>query len=257
MKHPTLSIITVCFNAESTLHDCIQSIAQDKTPEVEYFIIDGASTDSTLLIARQYANVVDTLISEPDKGIFDAMNKGLALAKGEFVAFLNADDLYLPRTISIVLDAIREDINHVDVLYGDWIAVSGHGTENPHKADHRLRWRYMLCHQAVIARRSIFPSPKGFDLRYKLCADFNLILLWQAKGFRFKRIPNQLVRFSETGASSKFVYRAAREIFTISILRGRFPWKFIFLIRCIAFISRYALMTLLQQLKPIPNKKKL
>lgn len=251
---PILSVITVCFNAESTIQACIESVANDKSADVEYLIIDGVSTDSTLLIARQYPNVVDTLISEADKGIFDAMNKGLALARGKFVAFLNADDEYLPRTISIVLDAIRADKNNVDVFCGDWIAISAQGTEIPHKADHRLRWRYMLCHQAVFARRSIFPSPKGFDSRYKLCADFDLILLWQAKGFRFERIPNQLVRFSETGASSKLVYRAAREIFIISILRGRFPWKFIFLSRCIAFISRYALTTLLQQPKPIPGK---
>ena len=167
-------------------------------------IIDGASTDSTLSIAREYPNVVDNLISEPDNGIFDAMNKGLVLAKGKFVAFLNADDRYLPTTISSSLDAIREDKDNVDVLYGDWIAVSARGTDTPHKADHRLRWRYILCHQAVIAKRSIFPSPDGFDLRYKLCADFNLILFWQAESACFKRIPNQLVRFSEVGASSKF-----------------------------------------------------
>jgi glycosyltransferase involved in cell wall biosynthesis len=132
------------------------------------------------------------------------MNKGLVLAKGKFVAFLNADDRYLPTTISSSLDAIREDKDNVDVLYGDWIAVSARGTDTPHKADHRLRWRYILCHQAVIAKRSIFPSPDGFDLRYKLCADFNLILFWQAESACFKRIPNQLVRFSEVGASSKF-----------------------------------------------------
>ena len=253
---PLLSVITVCFNTESTIRNCIDSVACGKTPEVEYLIIDGASTDSTLSIAREFSASIDSLVSEPDKGIYDAMNKGLALAKGEFVAFLNADDVYLSKTISIVLNAIREDKNNVDIFYGDWIAVNAQGADISHNADHRLRSRYMLCHQAVIARRSIFPSPKGFDLRYKLCADFNLILLWQAEGLCFKRIPNQLVRFSEVGASSKLVYSAAWEIFTITILRARFPWKFIFIIRGMAFIARYALIDLLKYSKPVNAKKK-
>ena len=252
---PHLTIITVCFNAESTIRNCIESVASGKTPDIEYLIIDGASTDFTLSIAREYPNVVDNLISEPDNGIFDAMNKGLVLAKGKFVAFLNADDRYLPKTISIFLDAIHEDKNNVDVFYGDWIGVNARGEEILREADHRLRWRYMLCHQAMIARRSIFPSPEGFDLRYKLCGDFNLILLWQAEEFLFKRIPSQLVRFGETGASSKFVYRATREILTITILRARFPWKFIFLICGMAFIARYSLKNLLQQLKLVDAKK--
>jgi glycosyltransferase involved in cell wall biosynthesis len=246
---PLLTIITVCYNAESTIRDCIQSVAYGKTAEVEYLIIDGASTDSTLSIAREYPNVVDNLISEPDNGIFDAMNKGLVLAKGKFVAFLNADDRYLSKTISIFLDAIHEDINNVDVFYGDWIGVNDRGEEIMREADHRLRWRYKLCHQAMIARRSIFPSPEGFDLRYRLTADFNLILLWQAEGLRFKRIPSKLVRFSEVGASSKFDYRSAWDIFTITILRVRFPWKSIFLIRSISFFARYTLTSLFQQPK--------
>jgi glycosyltransferase involved in cell wall biosynthesis len=235
---PLLTVITVCFNTESTIRNCIESVACGKTADVEYLIIDGASTDSTLTIARQYSGAIDFLVSEPDNGIFDAMNKGLALAKGEFVAFLNADDLYLPTTISIVLDAIRKDKNNVDVFYGDWIGVNGRGEEILRKAEHRLRSRYMLCHQAMIARRSIFPSPNGFNCRYQFCADFDLILWWQAKRFRFKRIPNQLVRFSEVGASSRYYMKSSLESMLIVIFRGRSPWNLLLLIRGLAFLIK-------------------
>lgn len=238
---PILTIITVCFNAEFTIRNCIESVANGKTPEVEYLIIDGASTDSTILIARQYPKVIDTLISEPDNGIFYAMNKGLALAKGDFVAFLNADDLYLPKAISIVLNAIDKDKHYVDIFYGDWIGVNGRGEEVFRKSDHRLKSRYMLCHQAMIARRSIFPSPNGFNCRYQFCADFDLILWWQAKRFRFKRLPNQLVRFSEVGASSRYYIKSTLESMSIVILRGRSPWNIFLLIRGLAFLIKTAI----------------
>lgn len=235
---PLLSVITVCFNAESTLRDCIQSIAQGKAPEVEYLIIDGASTDGTLSIIRQYPQVIDALISEADEGIFDAMNKGLSRAGGDFVAFLNADDVYLPGAIPAILDAIRGEGNAVDVLYGDWIGVDASGEEHARQADHRLRWRYSLCHQAVIARRAIFPTPRGFDLRYRLCADFDLILRWQSAGVSFKRLAQPLVRFSEIGSSAKFIRRSALESMAIALHRGHSPWVLVFSARIILYFAR-------------------
>lgn len=247
MTKPIFSIITVCFNAESTLRDCIQSIAQDKTPEVEYIIIDGASTDGTLDIIRQYSNLIDLLISEPDGGIFDAMNKGLLLAAGDFVAFLNADDIYLPGAIPSILKALHKDGTKVDVLYGDWIGVDANGVTHARQADHRLRWRYTLCHQAVVARRIIFPSPEGFNLRYRLCADFDLLLRWQSEGFRFKRLEQPIVRFSEMGASNKFIRRSAWESISISLGRAKTPWALIFSVRVAAYCVRTIFVTWLRQ----------
>ncbi len=240
---PLLSVITVCFNAESTLRDCIQSVAQDKTKEVEYLIIDGASTDGTLNIIRQYPHVVDSLISEADGGIFDAMNKGLLKSCGDFVAFLNADDIYLPGAIPALLEAIREEANPVDVLYGDWVGVDASGKARARRADHRLRWRYSLCHQAIVARRAIFPTPQGFDLRYRFCADFDLILRWQSERARFKRLAQSIVRFSEIGASAKFIRQSATESIVISLRRSRSPWALVFSARLILYSMRIILST--------------
>ena len=231
MTNPILSIITVCFNAASTIHTCIQSVAKDKSPEIEYLIIDGASTDGTVDIVRKYPNIVDTLISERDGGIYDAMNKGVSKAAGEYVMFLNADDMYLPGAIQSVLDVLRKYPDSIDVLYGDWIGVDIKGVNHERRANHLLTWRYALCHQAVVARRAIFPEPHAFDLRYRICADFDLILRWQAEGFRFKRHPVQLVRFSEAGASAQFIRRSAWESIVVAIRRARTPWVPVFITR--------------------------
>ncbi len=253
MTHPTLSIITVCFNAESTLRDCIQSIAQGKTPDVEYLVIDGASTDGTLDIVRQYPELVDKLISEPDGGIFDAMNKGLSNAAGDYVAFLNADDIYLPGAIPVILDAICSARNEVDVIYGDWIGVDASGAEHARRADHRLRWRYSLCHQAVVARRAIFPAPLGFNQRYRLCADFDLILRWQAEGARFKRLALPIVRFSEIGSSAKFIRRSAWESIVIALRRAQFPWAMAFSARVALYVARATLFAWVRRSPRLPS----
>lgn len=242
-----LSVVTVCFNAESTLRDCIESVAQHKTSDVEYLVIDGASTDKTLDIVRQYPELVDKLISEPDGGIFDAMNKGLANAVGDYVAFLNADDIYLPGAIPAMLDAIRGARNEVDVIYGDWIGVDASGSEHARRADHRLRWRYSLCHQAIAARRAIFPAPLGFNLRYRLCADFDLLLRWQAEGARFKRIAQPIVRFSEMGSSAKFIRRSAWESIFIALSRAQSPWVLIFAVRVALYVVRVSLSSLIHR----------
>lgn len=235
---PLLSIITVCFNAEATIGDCIQSVEQGKTPEVEYLMIDGASTDGTLDIVRQHPEVIDALISEADDGIFDAMNKGLLMANGDFVAFLNADDTYLPSTIPLILETIRRAGNVVDVFYGDWIGIDATGASRHRQSDHLLRWRYSLCHQAVVARRTIFPVPRGFDLQYRFCADFDLIMRWRSEGVAFKRLAQPLVHFSETGSSAKFMRRSAWESIVIALHRGHSPWAAVFSMRVMLYLAR-------------------
>lgn len=243
MVKPALSIITVCFNVELTLRECLHSIVREKTSDIEYLVIDGASTDGTLAIVREYQEFIDLFVSEPDGGIFEAMNKGLLEASGEFVAFLNADDVYLPGAIAAILDAIYKGRAEVDVFYGDWIAVDANGVVHARRADHRLRYRYSLCHQAIAARRAIFPSPQGFDLRYRLCADFDLISRWQSEGARFRRLSQPLVRFSEAGASAKFIHKSAWESIIIALSRAQSPWVLVFAARIALYVARVNLIS--------------
>jgi len=246
MINPLLSIITVCFNSEVTLCETIQSVKHSKSPNVEYIIVDGASTDSTHSIICKHMECIDILISEPDEGIFYAMNKGLSAASGEFVAFLNSDDVYLPGAIEAILTAISCKGSDVDVFYGDWIAVRLNGSICYRHASQNVRFKYSLCHQSIAMKRSIFPSPLGFDQKFRLCSDFDLILRIQQYAARFEHLSLPLVRFSESGASSRYLRKSAYESIVIVMRRGRFPWSFLFASRVFAFAFRETLLSLIR-----------
>ncbi|WP_266368070.1 glycosyltransferase family 2 protein [Tellurirhabdus rosea] len=167
---PRLSIITVTYNAERFLERTIQSIlACGPQPELEYLVIDGGSGDGTLEIVKNHKSHISRWISEPDRGLYDAMNKGLAMASGDFVWFLNAgDEVYDATVIPALLHAI--DTQQADVYYSDALFVEDGGRVvglrskvTPHTLPRHLTWRDMalgmkVCHQAFIARRSIAPT---------------------------------------------------------------------------------------------------
>ncbi|GAB3890351.1 glycosyltransferase family 2 protein [Larkinella knui] len=166
---PILSIITVTYNAERFLERTIQSlIANQPGSAVEYLIIDGNSKDRTLDIVRNYEKHVSRWISEPDRGLYDAMNKGQQLATGDYVWFMNAgDEIYDAAVLSKLLDQMQN--NPADVYYSDALFVDDTGKAlglrsqiTPHTLPHHLIWRDMamgmkVCHQAFIARRSLAP----------------------------------------------------------------------------------------------------
>lgn len=162
-----LSIITITYNAEQFLERTIQSILAQTDQNFEYIIIDGKSKDGTLAIAEKYKNRVNKLISEPDKGLYDAMNKGLKTATGDFVWFMNAgDEINDNQAVANIYKAISEK---TDVLYGDTYFVDNDGNIEgfrseitPHRLPKNLKWQDMklgmlVCHQAFIARKSIAP----------------------------------------------------------------------------------------------------
>ena len=165
-----LSIITITYNAEQFLERTIQSILAQTDQDFEYIIVDGKSKDGTLLIASTYKNRVNQLISEPDKGLYDAMNKGLKLAKGDFVWFMNAgDEINDKETVSRIVNVARESLPVPDVLYGDTFFVNNEGEIQglrseitPHRLPKNLKWQDMklgmlVCHQSFIVRKSIAP----------------------------------------------------------------------------------------------------
>jgi len=166
---PLLTVITVTYQAERFLERTIRSlIAAGPQPEVEYLIIDGGSRDGTLDIIRRYEAHISGWISEPDRGLYDAMNKGLQRATGEFVWFLNAgDEAYDSTTLPSLLNALSTE--KADVYYSDALFVDDTGQHiglrsavTPHRLPRNLRWQDMalgmkVCHQAFIARRRIAP----------------------------------------------------------------------------------------------------
>lgn len=173
---PRISIITICYNAASTITRTLRSVSAQTYPNIQYLIIDGASKDNTLELVRELAPEAE-IYSERDKGIYDAMNKGLDRATGDYVWYVNAGDaLASPTTAEDLVRATCTGDSLPDVLYGDTrlINVEDHDLglrrlRPPHQLDWRsFRSGMLVCHQAFVAKRSISPH---YDLSYRFSAD--------------------------------------------------------------------------------------
>jgi glycosyltransferase involved in cell wall biosynthesis len=183
MSSPKISIITITYNAEKHLERTLKSVILQTYAHKEYIVIDGNSTDSTLAIIKRNAHYIDYWISEPDKGLYDAMNKGLAQATGDYVIFMNAGDTFFEDT---TLEKVFASDTDADVYYGDAMIVEESSLKplglrsqiTPHKLPQNLSWRdlrkgLVVCHQAFIAKRSLCPP---YDLAYTLSADIDWVI---------------------------------------------------------------------------------
>lgn len=173
---PLVSIITVVYNAGELVAPTIEAVAGLDYPAIEHIVVDGASTDGTLGVIGRYRGKIARLLSEPDHGIYDAMNKGIALATGEYLWFLNAGDT--PATANALNGLLRGE-DKPDYIFGDTRLIEDDGTlRKLVRAPARLDWRAMthgmqVSHQSFIARRAIAPM---YDLRYRYIADQKWII---------------------------------------------------------------------------------
>lgn len=173
---PHISIITICYNAASTITRTLRSVSAQTYPNIQYLIIDGASKDNTLELVRELAPEAE-IYSERDKGIYDAMNKGLDRATGDYVWYVNAGDaLASPTTVEDLVRATCTGDSLPDVLYGDTRLIDSEDHDlglRRLRPPHQLNWRsfrsgMLVCHQAFVAKRSISPH---YDLSYRFSAD--------------------------------------------------------------------------------------
>lgn len=205
-----VTTITVTFNSARTIVETLKSVARQTHRDIEHIVIDGGSTDGTLdLIAKHGAHVA-TVISEPDKGIYDAMNKGLQLANGTLVGFLNSDDTYASDDVVEIIARAALD-RKVDAIYGDLMYVDPArrqpivrywraGDFSPTK----LRFGWMPPHPTLYVRRDVVKGLGAFDSNLKIAADYDFILkLFGGKGLRVAYIPQVLVKMRIGGASNK------------------------------------------------------
>jgi len=182
-----VSIITATYNSVESLEDCIKSVVTQTHENIEYIIIDNCSTDSTLDIAKSYSENINRIISEPDKGIFDALNKGIQIASGEIIGFLHADDFYADNTIiEKVVQKISQ--NDSDSLYGDLQYVAKRNTQkvirNWVAGDYKpkkLLNGWMPPHPTFFVRRNCYQKYGLFNLDYKIAADYELMLRFLGK----------------------------------------------------------------------------
>ena len=200
MKKPLISIITISLNAEKYIEQTIQSVLNQTYRNIEYIIIDGGSTDKTVQIINTYRGRIDHFISEKDDGIADAMNKGVALAKGDYVIFIHADDYF--KNHSSLEDALEYLDGTVDILacniqYGKDLKVikpRGFNFWFNFKGPH---------HQGIICRNSLIKKYNCFDTNFKICMDYALFMKAYRDGAKYVKAPVILSVMRDTGISSR------------------------------------------------------
>ncbi len=207
-KTPKVSIITVCFNSAKTIERTILSVQNQTYKNIEYIIVDGKSNDSTLQIINKF-NFIDKFISEEDVGIYDAMNKGILLASGEIIAFLNADDFY--KRSDIVEKVVKKLIaDKLDIIYGD---VDFFRPCNINKITRRysskifspkkLSYGLMPAHPSLFVRKKIYMKIGNFDATFKIAGDFDFIArAFKIEKLRYLYIPEVFVSMQTGGIST-------------------------------------------------------
>ena len=216
---PRISIITVVRNGVDTLESCIRSVICQAYENIELIVIDGGSTDGTLDILKHYDDKIAFWTSEPDRGIYDAMNKGTRHATGDRILFLGCDD-----TLSADLRAVVPLMTRVNIIYyGDAYWTGRRRLYDGHFSTAKLA-RTNICHQAIFYPRAVFEK-YAFNLRYSLQADWELNMrCFSDPAFRFQYIPVQVAVYNDLQGLSSVTRDLALEQDYITLMWRHFPW---------------------------------
>lgn len=212
-----VSIITVVYNNKKTIKDAIESVLNQTYKNIEYIVIDGASNDGTVEIVQSYSNKIDKFISEPDNGLYDAMNKGLKLATGNIIGILNSDDFYASNNIiEKVVNVFNE--NNIDSVYGDLVYVDSNNTDKivrywksiPFKKG-LFRKGWHPAHPTFFVKKDVYDKYGIFNLDFKIAADYEIMLRFLEK-YKISTyyIPEILVKMRIGGESNKNIKNIVR-----------------------------------------------
>ncbi len=199
MTSPQITIITVVYNCIGYIEKTIQSVISQSYPNIQYIIIDGGSNDGTIDIIKKYENKIDKWLSEPDKGIYDAMNKGIIVSSGEWILFLNAGDKFHSKG---VLDRISSLLKDCDVLYGNTCIAKDEVNTIIRKAyPIHLDWKVIpYCHQSVFIKRTLL-AENLFNISYKIAADYDQYFKLKNIGVYFKLTDEIISIYDNNGFS--------------------------------------------------------
>lgn len=217
-----LTLLTACWNSAATVGDTMLSVNAQTYGDIEHIIIDGASKDDTVKICEDIGQRVTQIISEPDKGIYDAYNKGLTHATGDIIGFINSDDFYCTDTVAAQVMAAFED-PAIDAVHADLVYVDAQQTgkiERHWKSKDitkaRLRTGFIPAHPTVFLRREVYDRVGNFDLTYRLAADYEFLLrTFYTHGVASRYLPEIWVRMRSggaTGGNMDSILRQNREI---------------------------------------------
>ncbi|TWC21857.1 GT2 family glycosyltransferase [Pseudomonas sp. SJZ085] len=204
-----ISIITVCYNSAETIRDTIESVLLQRYSNIEYIVVDGASKDDTLNIISEYEGKIAKVISEPDKGIYDAMNKGVKAATGDYVGILNSDDVFAGE------DVIQQMVTHLQsnpdaqASYADLVFVQRDQMDivtrrysSASFSPWKVRFGFMIPHPTFYARRELFEKYGDYKLGYRVSADFELMARFFSKNVKMVRHAAVMVKMREGGIST-------------------------------------------------------
>jgi len=204
-----ISVITVCFNSQTTIERSVQSVVDQQWPEVEHIVIEGGSTDGTLAILERFRPHLAVLVSEPDKGIYDAMNKGLARATGDVICFLNADDQYADA--NVLAEVAQQMLTHqLDALVAD---VGFFKAGDPTRMTRRYRsdrfspqhlsWGWMPAHPGLFLTRKIVQRVGKFKTDYRIAGDYEYVVrTFHGHDLHYKHLPSVVANMQAGGISN-------------------------------------------------------
>ncbi len=205
-----VSIVTVCFNSEQTIRDTLESVVSQSYEDIEYIIVDGASTDGTLAIVDEFKDRIARVVSEPDGGIYDAMNKGISLATGDLVGLLNSDDFFASENaVSEIVECFRGN-DELDIVFGDLVYVNSKTDSTVRRfyssrrfRPWKLRFGFMPPHPATYVRKRVYDNFGLYSLDYRIASDYEMFVRWLfVNRIRFRRVNKVLVRMRMGGIST-------------------------------------------------------
>jgi glycosyltransferase involved in cell wall biosynthesis len=201
-----ITIITACFNNEATINDTLQSVVDQSHQHIEHLIVDGGSTDRTLEIVRSYEHV-SKVLSEPDKGIYDALNKGLSMATGDVIGFLHSDDYFESQDVLAKINQEFDKEESLDCVFGDIRFIKKDGStlryySSARWTPNKFKFGLMPAHTSFFARKHVYEQDR-FDLNYSIAGDFeHLIRVLHIRKRRYKYLPIVTTAMRPGGAST-------------------------------------------------------
>ncbi len=223
-----ISVITVVYNGEKTIRDCINSVLFQNYPDLEYIIVDGQSTDGTLTIVRSYGEKIHTVISGPDSGMYEAMNKGIEAATGDIVAILNSDDMYASSDVLEKVSREFEKNKEIGCVYGDLQYVDKNDTsivrriwKSKSYTPGLFKRGWHPAHPAFFVRKSVYEKYGLYNTDLRIASDYEMMLRFlEIKKIPSSYIPELLVKMRDDGMSNKSLFNMIKA--NIEVLKA---WK--------------------------------